>query len=45
VDWELMVAATTKYYGWSPRDALGMRLSELRWWHDMARQMEAQNGK
>lgn len=44
VNWEMTIAATTKYYGWSPRDVLGLKLSELLWWHRMARRMESDDG-
>ena len=44
VDWEIVTAATAKYYGWSPRDVLELRLSELLWWHHMVRRLEKGDG-
>lgn len=40
-----MAAATAKFYAWPPREVLRLRLSELRWWHDMAERLEAQHGQ
>ncbi len=35
------VAEVTKFYGWGPRDAMGLPWSELAWWHGEAMRMQS----
>jgi hypothetical protein len=39
-----MVAATAKYYGWSPSETKALTLSEIRRWHEWAMELEKRNG-
>lgn len=36
-EWMFILAETTKFYGWGPKEALSLTWSELRWWATLAR--------